>query len=334
MEEPMAWEMRLLRNTKLRSYGLCLDVLEGYADRAPWWQRGCLFLYTALGTWIASLLGFDMEVMWTMGEMVVGDAVAVTRLTPREIARELGRFVKAKRRNSAPLDFGEAKAAVYDQAFWPMAAHMAFAVQPSAIVRRHFVARVADSVPLEHAHVADLGCGPGVILCNVLRRKAGWTGEGLDISQAAIDYATRLAAHQKVGKRVRFSTGDVVHLPYRDASFDVVIASEVLEHVPDIQKALAEIRRVLRPGGTVVITVPLESRTALHVHSLAGQEYIERLCRQAGFIVRRLETLPYLGFGDDWRHAFLVAEATSTSLRNCWQPRPTSTPKQRTVKQP
>ncbi len=276
----MAWEMRLLRNTKLRSYGLCLDVLEGYSERAPWWQRGCLFLYTALGTWLASLLGFDMEAMWTMGERVVRDAVAVTCLTPREIARELGR-----------------------------AAHIAFAVQPSAIVRRHFVARVADSVPLEHAHVADLGCGPGVILCNVLRRKAGWTGEGLDISQAAVDYATRLAAHQEVGKRVRFSTGDVVHLPYRDASFDVVIASEVLEHVPEIRLALAEIKRILRPGGKAVITVPLHSRTALHVHSLTGEEYIERLCRQAGFIVRRLETLPYLGFGDDWRHAFLVAEA-------------------------
>ncbi len=313
----MAWEMRLLRNTKLRSYGLCLDVLEGYADRAPWWQRGCLFLYTALGTWIASLLGFDMEAMWTMGEMVVGDAVAVTRLRPREIARELGRFVKAKRRDSAPLDFGEAKAAVYDQSFWPMAAHIAFAVQPSAIVRRHFVARVADSVPLEHAHVADLGCGPGVILCNVLRRKPGWTGEGLDISQAAVDYATRLAAHQEVGKRVRFSTGDVVHLPYQDASFDVVVASEVLEHVPEIRLALAEIKRILRPGGKAVITVPLHSRTALHVHSLTGEEYIERLCRQAGFIARRLETLPYLGFGDDWRHAFLVAEAGAEQGWGC-----------------
>ncbi len=58
----------------------------------------------------------------------------------------------------------------------------------------------------------------------------------------------------------------------------------------------------------MVITVPLESRTALHVHSLTGQEYIERLCRQAGLTVRSLDTRAYLGFGDDWRHAFLVAE--------------------------
>jgi ubiquinone/menaquinone biosynthesis C-methylase UbiE len=163
-----------------------------------------------------------------------------------------------------------------------------------------------------------LGCGPGVILCNVLRRKPGWTGEGLDISQAAVDYAIRLADHQGVGNRVRFSSGDVVHLPYRDASLDVVVASEVLEHVPDIQKALAEIRRVLGPGGTVVITVPLESRTALHVHSLTGQEYIERLCRQAGLTVRSIDTRAYLGFGDDWRHAFLVAEADEWQHLVAW----------------
>ncbi len=254
--------------------------------------------------------------------MIIADMVAVTGLKPQEIAEKLREFVAIKLRDSRPLDFDQAKAAVYDQLFWPMAAHMAFVVQPSAIVRQAFVNDIAESIPLEHACVADLGCGPAVMLCDILARKPGWRGEGLDVSPAAVDYASRLATHKQVQDRARFSTGNVVDLPFSGASFDLVVASEVLEHVPDIQRALAEIKRVLRPGGRIAITVPLCSRTALHVHSLSGQEYLRRLCERTGLAVRRLETRQYLGFGDDWRHAFLVAEADEDDNRERFAARP------------
>ena len=50
--------------------------------------------------------------------------------------------------------------------------------------------------------------------------------------------------------------GDLLALPFADASFDRVIASEVLEHIPDDEKAMAELTRVLRPGGLAAVTVP------------------------------------------------------------------------------
>lgn len=50
--------------------------------------------------------------------------------------------------------------------------------------------------------------------------------------------------------------GDGVRLPFADGSFDRVIAAEVLEHIPDDQDALVELARVLRPGGTIAVTVP------------------------------------------------------------------------------
>ena len=50
--------------------------------------------------------------------------------------------------------------------------------------------------------------------------------------------------------------GDALHLPFADGAFDRVIASEVLEHIPDDVAAMAELARVLRPGGTMAVTVP------------------------------------------------------------------------------
>jgi SAM-dependent methyltransferase len=50
--------------------------------------------------------------------------------------------------------------------------------------------------------------------------------------------------------------GDAVHLPFTDAAFDRVIASEVMEHIPNDSGAMHELARVLRPGGTIAVTVP------------------------------------------------------------------------------
>lgn len=50
--------------------------------------------------------------------------------------------------------------------------------------------------------------------------------------------------------------GDALGLPFPDASFDVVIVSEVMEHIPDDEGVLAEMARVLKPGGRIAVTVP------------------------------------------------------------------------------
>ena len=84
-----------------------------------------------------------------------------------------------------------------------------------------------------------------------------------------------------IGARVG---ADIQALPFRAAAFDAVKATEVLEHVPDVARALAECRRVLRPGGTLVITVPFLERLhgdpddyARYTHSMW-----ERLLAEAG----------------------------------------------------
>jgi SAM-dependent methyltransferase len=78
---------------------------------------------------------------------------------------------------------------------------------------------------------------------------------------------------------------DVQALPFRERCFDCVKATEVLEHVPDAARALAECRRVLRPGGRLVVTAPFLEREHADPDDYArftGPMW-ERLLRQAGF---------------------------------------------------
>ncbi len=68
--------------------------------------------------------------------------------------------------------------------------------------------------------------------------------------------AMRVAGEVASGGSLRTVLGDVRHLPFADAQFDVVIAAEVLEHIHQDIAAIAELRRVLRPGGVLAVTVP------------------------------------------------------------------------------
>jgi len=84
-----------------------------------------------------------------------------------------------------------------------------------------------------------------------------------------------------------FERIDVQAIPYNDASFDVVIANHMLYHVPDLPKALAEIRRVLRPGGLLHVLAPWWG----HVNAVADPTHvrlvdvqtIKNICRMASY---------------------------------------------------
>ncbi|MGE9807699.1 MULTISPECIES: class I SAM-dependent methyltransferase [unclassified Janibacter] len=90
----------------------------------------------------------------------------------------------------------------------------------------------------------DIGCGRGFLLERLA--DAGLTGlAGMDVYD---DVASDRFAYER---------GDVTRrLPFGDASFECVVAGEIIEHVPDPDSFLREIRRVLRPGGTLVISTP------------------------------------------------------------------------------
>jgi SAM-dependent methyltransferase len=98
----------------------------------------------------------------------------------------------------------------------------------------------------------DLGCGPGVLLRALAASAPGVRAAGLD---AGWERILQARAAQTPSPLVR---GDALRLPFRDATFDRVLAAEVLEHLPDDGTALRELCRVLRPGGLLAISVPHE----------------------------------------------------------------------------
>ena len=95
----------------------------------------------------------------------------------------------------------------------------------------------------------DVGCGPGTITVDLARLVAPGKVIGIDRSDDVLAQAAAYAAEQHVD--VTFETGDVYALAYDDASFDVVHAHQVLQHLSDPVAALTEMRRVTRTGGVV-----------------------------------------------------------------------------------
>ena len=92
--------------------------------------------------------------------------------------------------------------------------------------------------------VLDSGCGEGVL--SVLLAKKGCIVTGVDLSEPNIAASKNYALQQGVADKTTFIVGDAEHLPVLDKSFDYVVSSHVLEHVPDFAKGASELGRVAR----------------------------------------------------------------------------------------
>ncbi len=151
-----------------------------------------------------------------------------------------------------------------------------------------------------HGRVLDVGCGAGQVAKAVKRARPDLEVFGCDISQSALAVA---AAPNAGGVDFRQSTAE--RLPFSDGEIDFVWVFDVLEHVDSPEKVLAEIHRVLKPGGGFHIVLPLEGqprtlyrlvgagtrwtakvRHGGHIQIFSAERF-ERMARAAGLEVTR-----------------------------------------------
>jgi ubiquinone/menaquinone biosynthesis C-methylase UbiE len=127
--------------------------------------------------------------------------------------------------------------------------------------RRAYAPWMAEQLDYEGAAglaVLDVGCGQGIDLCEF--GLAGARVTGIDLTQRHVELARTHI--EEAGIEATIIQGDAERLPFEADSFDRIVSNGVLHHTPDIEAALREIRRVLRPSGTS--TVILYNRNSWH----------------------------------------------------------------------
>ncbi|WP_437167876.1 class I SAM-dependent methyltransferase [Falsiroseomonas sp. E2-1-a4] len=168
---------------------------------------------------------------------------------------------------------------------------------------------LADITP--GMRVLDAGCGFGGTLACLQDRVELLDLTGLNIDPRQLQRARQLS-EPRPGSSLRFVAGDACTLPFADASFDRVLAVECIFHFPSRAAFLAEVRRVLRPGGALVISDFVPASAWVPMARMARWPVLERLnlfgacdvtCSAAGY--RRMAAqagLPVTTLRDITRH--------------------------------
>lgn len=170
--------------------------------------------------------------------LLVGVLAALTR-PGRRLARGLARWIDGRVEG-----FTEPGSTAYVRLFAPIFAH----------VFPHVAEDVANELAArgrsQKTTIVDVGCGPGDLVVAISQRLRNARIVGVDLSPSMLLWAGR---HATTDGRIRFVVADSADLPFDDASVDLVVSTLSLHHWTAPADSMAEIARVLRPGGVALI---------------------------------------------------------------------------------
>lgn len=199
---------------------------------------------------------------------------------------------------------------------------------------RRYTAEASAAYLLPHLRpglrILDFGCGPGTISVGLAKAVAPGELHGIDMEESQVELARAVSKANGQDNAV-FHTGDVTGMPFEDDSFDVAHCHNVLMHIPDTAAVLAEVKRVLKPGGIIgcremicesSFTHPRLRRHADEGHPQMGKELKGHLV-EAGFTNVRatgsvdIHSTPadvefIYGFANQW---FLSSEITEAAIK-------------------
>jgi len=151
----------------------------------------------------------------------------------------------------------------------------------------------AQALPLP-GRVLEVGTGKGRVTALLAKRLPGLTT--IEIDKDAVRQAKLHATDLGVRRKIRFLTGDGEHLPFSPRWFDSIVSANVLHHMKQPYRVLAEILRVVKPGGKIVLTDPDNSglRAMARMHIAEGKKHPEsgvRIAEAARWLKRHGCTL-------------------------------------------
>lgn len=185
---------------------------------------------------------------------------------------------------------------------------------PDVIEQRRIIRAALGLEPGQD--VLDIGSGPGFLACEMAEAVGpGGSVHGIDSSDAMLSVA-RQRRPTTGSAPVEFGPGQATELPFPDGAFDVVTSTQVYEYVHDIPAALAEARRVLRPGGRLLVldtdwdTIAWRSSDADRMRKILAawdehlaDPYLPRrltsLLTRTGFTVTQRSAIPLFNAGYD-----------------------------------
>ena len=155
--------------------------------------------------------------------------------------------------------------------------------------------------------ILDVATGTGDVAFEIAERYNA-NIIGLDYAEGMITVAKKKALQKKISGKITFIQGDGENLPFEDNSYDVIFCNHVLEHIPDDDKAMEELYRILKPNGMAILQIPqdLNREKTFEDNSITdskerarifgqydhvriyGRDYFEKL-RSKGFIVKEVD---------------------------------------------
>lgn len=160
-------------------------------------------------------------------------------MTPLELQSAVAQYWSAKPCGSELSELGRSTRAYFED------------IERQRYLHEPHILEMLDTVDWRERDVLEIGAGLGTDGRRIIERGARYTGINVDAGSTAL----ARTALQLFGLPGHVAQGDATHLEFADRSFDVVYAFGVLMHIPQADRAMAQIKRVLRPGGEVLAMI-------------------------------------------------------------------------------